>query len=255
MKFAIISSNRDKAGKNIIENLKKLNSSIPIQIVDSEIINAEDIDKTLDADFIIFASKHQSKDTKKTLTIHTIGNFHEAEYGGKNNTLVKTSALVVKHFFQTLEKENNLDYEVTLEATHHGPFINKPCLFIEIGPSEAEWTDISVGKVIAKTIIESIKTYKKKKYKIAFGIGGKHYCPNFNKIQLGNKYAISHIVPSYSLPLSKELIQKIIDNTTEKPTTVLIDWKGLKSKERNEILEILKNFNLEILKTKDAKLN
>ena len=129
------------------------------------------------------------------------------------------------------------------------------CLFIEIGPSETEWTDKLAGKIIAKTIIESINTFKEKKYKICFGVGGPHYCPNFNEIQLSNKYAISHIAPSYSIPLDKKLIQQVIDNTTEKLTTVLIDWKGFKSKERTELLEILKNFNLEIIKTKDAKPN
>lgn len=240
---------------NIIENLKDLNCKIPIHIVDSEIIYAEDIDKDLEVDFIVFASKHQSKDTTKTLTVHPIGNFHEAKYGGKNNTIVASSATIFKHFFQTLKKENNLDYEVTLEATHHGPFINKPCLFIEIGPSEVEWTDISAGKIIAKTIIESIKTYKKKNYKIAFAVGGPHYCPNFTEIQLRDKYAISHIVPSYSLPLSEELIQKIIDSTTEKLTTLLLDWKGLKGKERNDLLKILREFKVEVIKTKDAKLS
>jgi len=255
MKFIIIASSKDKAGMNIIKNLKDLNSSIPVHIVDSKIIYAEDIDKDLEADFIIFASKHEAKDPGKTLSVHTIGNFHEAKYGGKESTIVKSSALIFKHFFSTLNKVNDLPYEITMEATHHGPFITKPCLFIEIGPSEAEWIDKAAGELIAKTIIESISSFKKQKYKIAFAVGGPHYCNNFNEIQLGNRYAISHIVPSYSMPLNKKLIQQVIDNTTEKLTTVLIDWKGFKSKERNDLLEVLKNFNLEIIKTKDAKLN
>ena len=255
MKFIVIASNKDKAGMNIVNNLKELNCKIPIKIIDNDLIFNENIDKSLDCDFIIFASKHEAKDQSKTLSIHTIGNFHEAKFGGKDATIVKSSALVFKHFFQTLNKLNNSKYEVTMEATHHGPFVSKPCLFIEIGPSEVEWTDKDAGKVIAKTIIKSMQSFKKKDYKICFGVGGPHYCPNFNEIQLGDRYAISHIAPSYSMPLDKELIQQVMDNTTEKLTTVLIDWKGFKSKERNDILETLEGFDLEIVKTRDAKIH
>ena len=30
-------------------------------------------------------------------------------------------------------------YKLTLECTHHGPLIEKPCVFIEIGSTETEW--------------------------------------------------------------------------------------------------------------------
>ena len=35
-----------------------------------------------------------------------------------------------------------LDYEITIEATHHGPTsLKKPLLFIEIGSTEKQWAD------------------------------------------------------------------------------------------------------------------
>ena len=265
MKFVIIASEKDPAGMNIVKNLKKLNCNVPIHLIKEELIHAENIDKEinkkLNADFLIFASRHKANDTKKTLTVHTIGNFHKADYGGKDKTLVYSNAKVFKHFFQNLNntnKNSNSNYLVTMESTHHGPYIEKPCLFIEIGPSETEWRDKNAGKIIAKTIIESINTIqniKEKDYKITIGLGGPHYCPNFNEIQLEEKYAISFIASSYNFPLNKENITELIKKTKEKVECFLIDWKSFKSEERSKLLELLKESNLEIIKTTDAKIS
>ncbi|PIN95238.1 hypothetical protein COU53_00360 [Candidatus Pacearchaeota archaeon CG10_big_fil_rev_8_21_14_0_10_30_48] len=254
MKPIILASKKDPAGMNIVENLKKINCQIPIHLVETEIIHAENIDKKFDTDFIIFASKHQSQIPNKTLSVHTIGNFKEAEYGGKSNTLSPASALLSKHFFQTLNKNNNSDYKVTLEVTHHGPLIEIPSIFIEIGSTKSEWEDKKAGELIAKTIIESINSFKKESYKIAIGIGGPHYCPSFNKIQLEDKFAISHIVPKYGLPLTKNLVKQLINKTQEKLTHAIIDWKGFtNSHERQEVIENIESFGLQVLRTSDAK--
>jgi len=256
MKTIIVASKLDPAGMNIINSLKELNSNIPIYIVDKEIINAENIDKELNSDFIVFASKHQSEKKEKALTVHTIGNFKKAEYGGLDKTLSPSSALLTKHFFQTLKKNNNLDYKLTMEATHHGPFIETPSLFIEIGSTKTEWNDKKAGKIIAETIIESIKTFKKSNKKIAIALGGPHYCPNFNEIQLQNKYAISFIVPKYSLPLDKSLIKQLKEKTIEPLKYAIVDWKGFNnSKERDETVKLIEELNIEIIKTRDARTN
>jgi D-aminoacyl-tRNA deacylase len=252
----IIASKKDPAGMNIIQNLKNLNSTIPIHLVETEIINVENIDKNLEADFIIFASKHQSKAGTKSLSVHPIGNWTKAEFGGKDKTICPSSALTLKHFFQTLNKNNTSEkYKTTLEATHHGPYIETPSLFIEIGSSPNEWKDKEVGKLIAKTIIEATET-KPKKADIAFGIGGPHYCPNFNPIQLNNKFALSHIIAQYALPITKETIEEAISKTTEKIKYAIIDWKGLgKAEQRTQTIEVLNKFNIKVIKTQDAKDN
>ncbi len=256
MKFAIVASKKDPAALNIIQNLKKLDCKLPIYFTEKEIIFAENINETINADFLIFASKHQSQKEIKTLSVHAIGNWNKAEFGGKAQTLCSTSSLILKNFFQTLNKTNNLDYEVSLEVTHHGPFVKTPCLFIEIGSTKKQWQDKKAGEIIAKTIIKSTKNQKKGKYKVAIGVGGPHYCSNFNQIQLENKFAISHIIPEYAFPLKKQMIEQAISKTAEKIDCFLIDWKGLgNSKQRKNVLEILKEFDLETLKTREAKVN
>ena len=142
-----------------------------------------------------------------------------------------------------------------MEATHHGPFLETPCLFIEVGSSKQEWDDDRACKVIAKTILESINSFKQNEnYKVAIGIGGPHYCPNFNQIQLDNQFAISHIIAEYALPINKEMIYQAISKTKEKVKYIIIDWKGLgKSEQRQQTLDVLKDFNLNIIRTSEAK--
>ena len=132
-----------------------------------------------------------------------------------------------------------------MEATHHGPLIDTPCVFIEIGSTEIEWKDSRAGFIIAKTIHKAIQEFKENDYhEIAFAIGGPHYCPNFNKIQLKSNVAISHVIPKYKLPLTDEMVKEAVKKTEEEVDFALIDWKGVgNAEERDKMLGILdKNY-------------
>jgi len=251
-KYLIISSKQDKAGTNIALALAQYKiPNVDFYEISTEIIDIWGIDKNKvnSYDFVIFASKHQSEKGGKTLSVHAPGNFKKAELGGETGKLCKTSAVFEKQLFQNLfkqAKEDDLkDYSVTLECTHHGPLIEKPCLFIEIGATPVEWRDKRAAFIVAKAIKNTIETFKENPYnEIAIGIGGPHYCPNFNKIQLESNIAISHIIPQYIMPLTEENIIEAIDKTQEEVDFVLLDWKGIgPAEQRNIILEILsKNY-------------
>jgi len=263
MRFAIAYGKDDPAGNNIIKQFKKLAFApdMPIIELKKHPIYSENIDKLPEfknIDFIIFASTHKSNKCESSLTLHAPGNWRAADYGGKPGKVCNTSAQVLKYLFQNLNKntqESNLkNYEITLECTHHGPFIEKPCCFIEIGSSEKQWKDIEAGKIIAKTIL-SLQNYKPNSKIIpVIGIGGPHYCPGFNKIQLNSNYAISHIIPQYVLPLTKSMLEQAEQNTTEQIKQVLIDWKGCgKSEQRQEIIKIIEKAGLNFKKTSSVE--
>ncbi len=251
-KYLIVASKKDPAGINITTQLSQFqNEKFKFYLVDGEIIHTEslDLEKINQYDFIIFASKHRSEKGTKSLSVHTPGNFRNAELGGQPRKICKTSALFQKQIFEKLKTNvdsNNLkDYKVTLEFTHHGHLLDKPCIFIEIGSTENEWTNRRAGFVIAKTISEIINEFEENPYnEVAIGIGGPHYCPNFNKIQLNSNIAISHIIPQYSLPINENMIKQAIEKTEEEVDFVLLDWKGIgNAEERQRILEILdKNY-------------
>ena len=262
MRFAITYSKKDLAGINIIQQLKNISFApqIPVIELKKETIYSEDISpkkypQLRGIDFLVFASKHKSKKNQPSLSLHAPGNWRGADFGGQPGKICPTSAQVLKYLFQQLNKnaQGLEDYEVTLECTHHGPLIKIPCCFIEIGSTEKQWNDKQAGKIIAKTIL-SLQNYKpNKNYIPTIGIGGPHYCPNFNKIQLDSKYAISHIIPQYALPLTDTMLSEAEQKTTEQVKEVLIDWKGCgKSEVRKEIINTINRKGLRYKKTSEV---
>lgn len=269
--IAIISSSKDPAGINIRNNLIEFfdfseinktfentpifennniqNKNIKLYLTNKELIFAENIDKEINEDIFIFASKHRSKENTSSFAVHPIGNWGKAEFGGKENALCLSSAALLKNLFAEINKiDNNNNYQITLEATHHGPFVEKPAVFVEIGSTEKEWNDEENGKLIAGTIMNALKN-ENNNYKTAIGIGGPHYCNNFNKIMLKTDIAVSHICAKYHLEnLSEDLIKQAIEKTKEKADFILLDWKGL-GKEKQRIVQLLKDLDLEWKRT------
>lgn len=271
-KFIFVCSLQDKAGMNIKEELEKLGKNLPVFTTEKRIVYAEDIDKELEDkkvnfDFLIFISKHQSEKHNKTLSVHAPGNWKKAELGGKENEVCKSSAFFVKHLFIELNKQNEIakqqgkpDYICTLECTHHGPYIEKPCCFIEIGSSEAEWKDKNAGKIIAKTLLEALKNWNKKNEEIVkswipcIGLGGPHYCPNLNKIQLNSQYSFCHVIPEYVLPLNEKMLKEAMKKTVEETKLFILDWKGLgNAEERQKTINLLNELSLESIRTSKIK--
>ena len=256
--FLIVASKIDTAGINITTQMSQF-GNFNFYLVEDEIIYTENLnlEKINQYDFIIFASKHQSEKGNKTISIHAPGNWRKAELGGEEGRVCKTSALFQKQIFEKLkiniDKFHLKDYELTLECTHHGPLIKKPCLFVEIGATEKEWKDRKAGFIVAKSIAEIISEFKENPYnEIAIGIGGPHYCPNFNKIQLNSNIAISHVIPQYALPLTQEMVQEAIAGTDEDIDIILLDWKGLgNAEQRKQITDVLDKFYIQKKRTSE----
>ena len=262
MKFAIIYSKKDPAGVNIAEQLKShfLPQTVLIEL-NKESVYAESIDKderVKGCEFLIFASKHQSKTGNPSLSVHSIGNWRSADFGGKNGKLGMTSAQASKYLFQKLnENANNTKHKITLEVTHHGPYTEKPTLFIEIGSTEEQWGDKTLGKIIAKTISDFQNFEPNKKLKTALGIGGPHYSPNFNKIQLANNdIAIGHILPEHHLPATESIIEEAIKETKEHIDFVILDWKGCGiSESRQQLINLIEKMGLKWMRSDKIKKN
>lgn len=251
-KFLVVASKKDVAGMNMSTHLSQFQDGFGqdfrFYLVDDEIIYTRNLDpeRINQADFVIFVSKHVAKDeSRKTLSVHAPGNWRESKYGGQPRKVCKTSAFFMKQVFEQIDKnmkEYSLkDYELTMEATHHGPLINKPCVFIEIGPTEKEWNDRRAGFIMARAITDAIKNFHEDKYnEIAIAIGGPHYCPSFNKIQLNSNTAISHVIPRHAFPITEEMIREAIEKTEEEVDLAVLDWKGLGSAEkRKEVTDVL----------------
>ncbi len=266
MRFAIIYSKLNSAGKNIVEEFKKLAYAPQIPIIElkketvySDDLNEKNYPELKNIDFIVFASTHRSEKNFPSLCLHAPGNWRNADLGGKPGRVCNTSAYILKYLFKNLNENYekykatlSQEYNITLEVTHHGPLIELPCCFIELGSNEMQWNDLQAAKIVARAIF-SLQDYSSiftENWIPAIGIGGPHYAPGFNKIQLNSNYALSHIIPEYSLPLIEQMLAEAEQKTKEQIKEVLIDWKGCgKSEQRQEAIKMIESFGLKHKRT------
>lgn len=267
MKFAIISSNKDKASMNIKDGLlnnfsfKKIkengedtfvdsyeftkfkNTEINLYTSNSELVFCENIDKKIIADIFIFISKHRAKDERNCFTAHPIGNFNEAILGGKKNKLCLCPSNLLKNIINELNiNSKDSGYDVTLEATHHGPYINKPVLFAEVGSSEKNWEDKNAAKILAISLMNTINNNSV--YDSAFVIGGSHYNYIANKLILKSNFSVGHICSKHNIQfLDEKLIKMTMKKSIPKSKFAIIDWKGL-GKEKQRIINLLEKNNI-----------
>ncbi|MFH2021298.1 MAG: D-aminoacyl-tRNA deacylase [archaeon] len=273
MRFAIIVSEKDMAGMNIRDHLltkfaptsqfyegkpcfysKIGDHDCNLYTLKNDTIYSDNLEKSIIADHYIFATRHQSKSGEKTLSVHLPGNFGKAEFGGASNTLCRVHPGILKEAFILLNRfGKDLDYAITLECTHHGPSLDKPVFFIEIGSKEEQWRDNAAAIVITKVIIETIRNFKNKDFISVIGFGGSHYCAAFNKIELESDIALSHICPKYAIEnISEVMITQMISKTNDKISLALLDWNGLSGKDKQKLKYLLDKLNINYKRTKDV---
>ena len=202
-------------------------NELELYTLEKQMLYLENIDKEIDADIFIFPSTHTSKAQIDALTVHAVGNFGNADFGGNSGQIGIAHASLMKCAFRKLWK-NPFGIETIQEATHHGPYMEKPGMFIEIGSSEKMYRDKNIAKFVATVIMETIEEFQKENFKSATGIGGLHHCPNFSKVMLETNIAIGHVVAKHALPsLTKDQLINAMKRTVPKADLVIIDWKGL----------------------------
>ncbi len=272
----IISSELDKAGENIRNNLLQY---YPFDKLEEDMHYDESIDsllvriknETIYTDFpentvqntikeynldiidsIIFATRHKSVAKIPTLTCHAPGNFGKADYGGLDGQVSPSNPIfqkIVLNEISNLSKELDIQFEVSLEATHHGPLTGLPTTFVEIGSDKTYWEIEKVGELLARAIYNSLSYNEEKKhFKIASGIGGGHYCPKFTEIILNTDIAIGHIIAKYNTPVTDLMLNELIKKS-KSLELIILDWKGIK--ERSDLKDKLSNIDMESIKTSD----
>lgn len=272
VRFAVVVSEKDLAGMNIKEQLLKLNNKLrtatpskdeiyetceteyyKLITIKQDSIHADNIDRRINADCLIFATKHKAESGIPCLTVHVPGNWGKAEMGGKEKTLCIAPASLIKLLFLGLKKEAKEqlgNYEVVLECTHHGPYLEKPACFIEIGSTEKEWRDERLGRVIAETINNVLSNALNlvRGCKSVFCIGSTHYPEKFTRFLLETEYAVGHICPKYAIGhLDEEIFRQALEKTQEKVVAVVLD-KKIKSGDRKRIIRYAERVGLKLLR-------
>jgi len=210
----------------------------------------------------IFISRHTSKTGNPTLTLHPIGNFGKALFGGKDKTLIKTSPIIMTNLLRILKRkasENNLYHDVCFEVTHHGPNISIPSLFIEVGSNLEEWKKILPAKVVAESLLEFFdlnnRNLNSTNIPILVGLGGGHYAPRFTDIALERKVAFGHMIPTYQIDsgvIDDGIIESVIKNTPN-ISGIYIHRKALKKSQVTEFKKIFQIKGIKIISSKELE--
>ena len=268
----LIASEMDKAGMNIADQLinnhsfgktaeilfghqvytKELTSgeTAKLAFIEQEPIDTQNLTYPSQLRLLIFVSKHRSKSGTPTLSVHTPGNFGEAMMGGLPRRVSLSPASAMKEALRAIKKaqeEMNLTYEVSYECTHHGPSLDIPTMFVELGSSPKQWKDLEAAEAVARGAIAAAS--HEKVYPAALGIGGPHYGKKFTRKALTTEMAFGHIIPKYAVSrLVSRVLRQCVTKTVEPVEKVFLDWKGIRGADKPRLLQLLAENDLEIEK-------
>ncbi|MCL2691166.1 MAG: hypothetical protein FWE56_02795 [Candidatus Bathyarchaeota archaeon] len=198
-----------------------------------------------DAELIIFISRHSSQSGTPTLTVHPPGNFAGADFGGLPQTVSVSPATAMSNTLKMLmfyqQKLGLTDYEVSFEVTHHGPSLNVPAMFVELGSSMQQWTDSNAAYAVACATIFAIETFESKPtQKAVIGIGGTHYNKKFTQMALNGEVVFGHMISKYAVVnVDASLLKHCVERSLEQVSEVLLDWRGIRGEDKSGLLDAL----------------
>ena len=220
----------------------------------AEAINAQDLPESFaNLDLVIFISRHSSASGIPTLSVHTPGNLADAALGGLPRVVSISPANSMRDalkFLAELQEEMNLDYEVSYECTHHGPSLNVPAMFVELGSSEKQWNDSKAAEAVAHATMEAIAKFAPSKRSAVLGIGGPHYNRQFTRMAIHSETIFGHMIPKYAIKLiDTEILRQCVEKTLEKVEYAVLDWKGIRSEDKSKLQAALQDIGLRYEKT------
>ncbi len=266
--IVLVSSVEDPASMNIAQRLREghgfestevilfdkpvyQKDSLLLVTIDTEIVRPPDLDSYFNPLAYVFLSRHRAESRIASLTAHTTGNFNdEAILGGKPREVGRVNPDLLKNYMLSLDKrrDNLQGFQITLEATHHGPTsLLRPVLFVEMGSAEENWKDERVGELVADALMESLIGMNAWE-KVAICFGGTHYPEKFNKLLLEGDTALASIVPKYALDcIDASMFGSLIQASTRFPRFVAVDWKGM-GRHKEKVLEFARQFAMEVIR-------
>jgi D-aminoacyl-tRNA deacylase len=267
----IVASQKDIASMNILQQLlshhefEKLSESFqenPVYLkslrkseirlisIEEDLINSQFITDFFIPKLLIFISRHSSASRTPTLSVHTPGNLAEARFGGIARRVSISPASAMKEALMEtarMREAMELDYEVSYEATHHGPSLDVPSMFVEVGSSPKQWHDQKAAEAVAHATMAAAS--KHSRYPAALGIGGPHYNAKFTRIALSTETAFSHMIPKYAISaLDSKIVKQCVERTTERVESVILDWKGIRGADKQRLRTILDEINVPLEK-------
>ncbi|MDX1612388.1 MAG: D-aminoacyl-tRNA deacylase, partial [Candidatus Thermoplasmatota archaeon] len=160
---------------------------------------------------VIFLSRHKAASGNPSLTVHPIGNFTQAPYGGQPGRVVPTHPGWMLGMLEHLKEHGPDGYDVCYEATHHGPWLELPTCFLELGSTEEQWADEAAAGVLADAVLET----EPAQAPTVLWVGGGHYCPQVTDLALAGELMPGHIIPNWAIEgsITDETLEEAVEAT------------------------------------------
>jgi D-aminoacyl-tRNA deacylase len=250
----LVSSRSDPAGSLIHEEVHAILNEIPSlhdiylhRQFDERLIYLDGKSLISSASVIIFLSRHASVDSRAILTVHVTGNFGPADYGGDKGTLTPAATVMMHAIINRLAADPPAGYEVSYEATHHGPTsVPVPSMFVEVGSTETQWYDRTAAAAVARAVVGAGAGDV---IRLA-GFGGTHYAKRQTEIALTTRGGFGHIMPSRDLiHLNKKMFADIISGSDAE--AVYIDKKSISKKDISLIEGFAQEWGIPVVSQSD----
>lgn len=193
-------------------------------------------------DEVVVMSKHSARSGKPALTAHPIGNYHDNEFGGRERTLVTPAPALMSDALRRIVSYNDVPgMQTCFEVTHHGPWLEKPTFYIEIGSDESHWGDLHAADTLAR-VIADLEPHDE--YPVVVGVGGGHYAPRFSDLALTHKVNVGHMLPCYQFEGGddEDFLRMLRDACTVTGTDqVYVHRKSMKKPEEHRVTDLIQS--------------
>ena len=172
---------------------------------------------------VIFPSRHAAASGKPSLTLHPIGVPHlelneSPPFGGLAGFAPPPSTRLASWWKMlnnyVADTDLGMKFELTLEVTHHGPKLDVPAMFIEIGSTNKDWPNQHAAELLARIIADGMAlnggsdvglwdSELNSGELVLITLGGGHYAPRANKLAALDGIWLGHMLATYALPFVK----------------------------------------------------
>ncbi len=193
---------------------------------------------------LVFLSRHSSTAKVDSITVHPVGNFSGNDIGGRERNISRSAPEIQTAILRKMnEVYSGGKYQVTFEATHHGPESNNRIIFAEIGTTPENWTDNEALRTLFLGVRDAIPA----NYPNFVGAGGGHYAPKFSSYVLKENINIGHVISKFRMDeISNDEIKMAVEKT-EKCRGFVVDKKGIKSAGMSMVREVADQLSLEVI--------
>lgn len=245
----------EDAGSDGYASYKRKGNEMIMEIPDLH-INVDGLDRRaaefgFRPDVVIFPSEHASSSGMPALTVHPLGNYDSDDsLGGRKSALVPSCPDMMSDALRLIKEKCQIpEFNICYEATHHGPYLETPAFFIEIGSDERHWGRADAAELQA-SVVESIP--ESNNYPVMIGIGGGHYTPRFTELALFRKVNFGHFIPNYRTEgKTDEEIAGMIRMAAERTgtRTAFLHRKSMNGAKAARMTSLAESVGVEVIKT------